>query len=590
MTSFTPTPWLLVASLISLALSLLIWRKRAPGLALLMFSSSLWLFAYALELGSLSLSAALFWARVQYLGIVLLPLSWLIFATKQADWQIPRWGWAVLSLFPFVTLLIVWTNGWHGLFWISAGFDGERLSLIYGPWFWLHTSYSYLLSMLGFTLLLKAIWQKPQRYEGHGWALTLGLSLPFVANVTYVLGISSFDFSPGAAALGALFLAWGVFREQLFDVVPTARSAVLNSMSDGVLVTDKTGKIVDLNPAAVKFLLWDRKRILGLQLQTVYANWIQGFETSEELKETNQVIVAGERFYRLKTEPLLRAGQRQGQVVLIRDVTSKVRVESELRQAKEAAEAASVAKTEFLASMSHELRTPLTAIIGFSELLSAKLVGPLSETQLSYARDIQSSSWHLLDLIDDILNYVALESDSVELKPTQLDITALLEELAENMRARISQNDNVLKLGLEKNLGMLYSDGKILRLVLHHLLDNAAKFTQRGKITLSAQRLKGDMGGQVVFRVTDTGVGIAPEKLTNIFAAFTQADGSNTRSYGGSGLGLSLCKRFSQLLGGEISVQTVLGQGSSFTLRLPLAASASVPILETATGVNIDNV
>jgi len=240
--------------------------------------------------------------------------------------------------------------------------------------------------------------------------------------------------------------------------------------------------------------------------------------------------------------------------------------QSKLAQAE--AETANRAKSSFLASMSHELRTPLNAILLYSELLIDE-VQERGFGELGRDLDrIRSAGRHLLGLIDDILDLSKIEAGRMSVFLEDCDVAALVAEVVATTGSLIARNRNRFVLEADPAIRLLATDQKKLRQMLYNLLSNASKFTQEGVITLRVFRDPADEG-RVCFRVLDTGIGMSPEQLGRIFLEFTQADASTSRNYGGTGLGLTLCQKFAQLLGGSIQVESETGRGSSFTLTLP---------------------
>jgi signal transduction histidine kinase len=231
-------------------------------------------------------------------------------------------------------------------------------------------------------------------------------------------------------------------------------------------------------------------------------------------------------------------------------------------------EAASRHKSEFLANMSHELRTPLNAVIGFSEVLIQQMFGALNEKQDEYLKDIYASGQHLLSLINDILDLSKIEAGRMELTPAPFHLPSAMDNAVTLVKERAARHGITLELDLDPRLGELVGDERKVKQVLLNLLSNAVKFTpEGGRISLKAGR----RDGAVEIAVTDTGIGIAPEDQAAIFEEFRQVGSDETRKQEGTGLGLTLAKKFVELHGGRIWVESEPGRGSTFTFTLPVA-------------------
>jgi len=245
---------------------------------------------------------------------------------------------------------------------------------------------------------------------------------------------------------------------------------------------------------------------------------------------------------------------------------------SALRAATEEADRASAAKADFLAKMSHELRTPLNAVIGYSQILleDAEIEG--DSASVADLTKIHMAGQHLLKLVNEVLDLSKIEAGKMELDLEETDICQMLEQIAESARPAAASNGNELHCVISPHLGMALCDASRFRNMAGQLLDNAAKFTQSGKIEIIANRVPDEDGDQLVVDIIDTGIGIGPAQITHLFEKFTVADDSSTSKYGGTGLGLALSQKLCRLMGGEISVESQLGTGSRFTIRIPLVA------------------
>ncbi|MGH2395973.1 MAG: ATP-binding response regulator [bacterium] len=247
------------------------------------------------------------------------------------------------------------------------------------------------------------------------------------------------------------------------------------------------------------------------------------------------------------------------------------------RHARAAAEEANRTKSAFLANMSHELRTPLNAIIGYSEMLQEEAQDLGQDSFIHDLGKIQGAGKHLLALINDILDLSKIEAGKIELYLETVDLATLVQEVVSMITPLIEKNGNSLTLHCAEDLGSMRADLTRLRQVLFNLLSNASKFTSQGTVTLGAAREWLDGVDWMRFWITDTGIGMTPEQMGRLFQAFSQADASTTKKYGGTGLGLAISRRFCQMMGGDITVESASGVGSTFTIRLPVDGSSAKP-------------
>ncbi len=243
---------------------------------------------------------------------------------------------------------------------------------------------------------------------------------------------------------------------------------------------------------------------------------------------------------------------------------------ADLAVARDTAIRASQSKSQFLANMSHELRTPLNAIIGYTELL----LEDVNQTEDDMLKEdlikIHSAAQHLLVLIKDILDLTKIEAGKIELDLAEINVTDLVQDIQQTVQPIIAKNSNELVVDCDASIGVIFADVLKLRQALLNLLSNAAKFTRQGRVELRVNRFIENAIEKIIFSVTDTGIGLTKKEMARIFDAFTQADSSTTREYGGTGLGLAISRNFCQLMGGDLTVTSAKGKGSTFAIVLPV--------------------
>ena len=353
--------------------------------------------------------------------------------------------------------------------------------------------------------------------------------------------------------------------------------SLLNNSPVAIVQLDTDYNVASCNPAFERLFGWTEQEARGRNLDELITDEETRGEAAKYSRDAADRPVKGVGRRRRKDGttveveilgvPVIADASRVALMGMYHDI-------SELSEARREAEGANRAKSQFLANMSHELRTPLNAIIGYSEMMQEEAQDAGLASFVSDLQKVHTAGKHLLSLINDVLDLSKIEAGKMELYLETFDVGEMLDDVASTIEPMVARNANHLEFVRDADLGEMHADLVKVRQTLLNLLSNACKFTERGTIRVEARRLSGPSGDRVSFAVTDSGIGMTPEQVSRLFESFSQAEASTSRKYGGTGLGLALTKRFSEMMGGEVLVRSAPGAGSTFTLQLPARVGA----------------
>ena len=385
--------------------------------------------------------------------------------------------------------------------------------------------------------------------------------------------------------LGDLITSFNAMTDALehSTVSKTYVENIIGSMTDMLIVLDADGSIRMVNNATLNLLGFEVDDLTGKPFRHLFqedmddtaASWLSELQDKGVLREQEFAFRrrdGGALSVSLSGSVMAGEGRSTDAIVCVaQDITERKRAHEALLEAKSQAEAANRAKSGFLANMSHELRTPLNAIIGYAELLQEEAQERKDEVLNDDLSKVRNAGRHLLGMINNVLDLSKVEAGKMDVDLQEAELDLLLSEVADTMQPLFADKNVVLEVSNESSVALFVTDSQKLRQSLLNLLGNAAKFTRDGVVQLTVTQ---DPEHWLNLTVSDTGMGMSADQLSKILEPFTQADTSTNKKYGGTGLGLAITKSFVELLGGRLEVESELGQGSRFTISLPMRPDA----------------
>jgi signal transduction histidine kinase/CheY-like chemotaxis protein len=526
-----------------------------------------------------SLETKILFSKFTYFSIPFVPFVWFMFNIRYMG-LLKNWYGSRLLLFLIIPVFIVafaWTNDLHGWMWPaftrSTADPDSRLLYGTGPAKVLTIVYSYLLILVTTAFIVYRIMRSEGVMKKQYQALLVSSSIPWVANILYITGNSpaGIEITPISFTVMVAAILWSMSRNNLFDLMPVAYDSLFRTMSDSAFVLDNQNRLVEINDSA-KLNLHLRNESLGIEPHISHSAYPDLMYRFLEMGEgrTEYALNDGEtiRWYDVRVTNLTnRNGKNAGRIFVLRDISIRKNLEAELLKAKEIAEEANKAKSEFLATMSHEIRTPLNAIIGFTDLLKNT---NLNTVQKEYVNNANVSGHALLGIVNDILDFSKIEAGLLVLEQIKTDVVELLENCVDIVKYTAEKKRLNVILTIDPAMPRFALVDPIrLQQILTNLMSNAVKFTKQGEVELKVDyEAIEDQLAKLKFSVRDTGIGISDEQKTKLFKAFSQADSSTTRKFGGTGLGLVISDLIAREMNSKIYFESELGFGSVFYFEL----------------------
>lgn len=565
---------LAIAAGLSFGLAIFAIRARPKGgrsFAMLEFGSGLWATSHAIQILSSSVRGKLLAIDFVYAGVGIAVLGWTFFSIVQAgeeDWLKP---WRVVAITVPMFLLVAgkWTNAWHHQFYITAGLNPSAPFPHFlshnGPAYWALIVYAYSLMVIGFTIRIRSIVQSPRQYRGDIGVLVLGALIPFIGSILHVTRLSPLkyaDITPFGFNVSGLLFSIVVLRGTIFNVIPIARSMVIESMDDAVIVLDSENRVVDMNPAAAAIIGDPVGAFLGRPVEEVFSQYrdiVKAFIDAGD--QSAEITLGGDEarsYYDLRISTIYRRmGHEMGRLIVLRDITQ--RKEAELERERLIGDLNAYART-----VAHDLKNPLGLIVGYADFIEGQYMSQLPQGLQDRLSIIAKTGQKMARIVDELLMLASIRREegavvrSIEMSEVVAGALARLFQMIDESKAEVV---------LPESWPQCVGHGPWVEEIWANYVSNAIKYGgSPPRVELGAD---GPKDGKVRYWVRDNGKGLTAAEQERLFAEFSRLDQHVTIK--GHGLGLSIVARIAKKLDGEVGLESEAGKGSTFFFVLPVS-------------------
>lgn len=560
-----------VGIIIGFGLMVLIFRARPSEQQKILFAGTLFTFmdvsGYFFELQSKSLEVTRLAVKMEYIGTTMGLLSFLYFTCLYSNHLHDR-GIKFIKLFYTVSntfiMFLVLTTDYHRLYYKSIDFsiDNDLYLWIFtpGPFYYWWVVTVTIMGILIAAIMIQSVLEHKGQKRPELLLIFAASLVPIGSWILRIAGVfGDYDSYPLSMLAAEAFLVLVMYRYRLFDTVKSAKDSVIDDIKEGILVTDGFGAIVYSNrEVGVVFpdVDWNDKDMVDGKVFRFMETHADGF-------------IVGERFYEWQSNEIFDDQQRKAGILYrITDMTDNYLYTKQLIELKEEAERANEAKSSFLARMSHEIRTPINAVLGMNEMILREAE---SDGIREYATNIHSAGKTLLSIINDILDLSKIESGKMELTESDYNMGNLLLDIENMISMRAEEKNLNFKIMTDPDMPkMLHGDEKRIKQCITNLLTNSVKYTHEGSVTLQVDFVNNsDESINLWVSVSDTGIGIKEDDLYMLFDPFIRLDMRRNKTIEGTGLGLSITKRLLEMMGGNLTVESIYGKGSTFSFVVP---------------------
>ena len=569
-----------IGIIVGLVLIAVVYMAKPSEQQKILFAGTVFTFldvaGYFFELQSEHMDTALLAVKVQYLGTAMGLLCFLFFACLYSNHlhsRIIRFIKLFYALNNSFIMALVFTSDYHTLYYRSIECEtaGNVRLWIYGPgifyYWWVVTM--TLLGILIALIMVQTVVENKGRKRPELIFIFIASLVPIVIWILRVMGLfGHYDSYPISMLITESFLVFVMYRYRMFDPVRNAKDMVLDEIKEGIIVTDGRGDVVYSNREVNNVfpnIDWNDRELVDNQVFRLMETHRDGF-------------IMQERFYEWRREEIYDDQQRQSGILYrITDMTDNYLYTKELIELKEDAERANEAKSSFLARMSHEIRTPINAVLGMNEMIMREAQSPSVK---EYAANIHSAGKVLLSIINDILDLSKIESSKMELSESDYNMGNLLLDIENMISLRAEEKNLNFKIVTDPQMPcMLHGDEKRIKQCITNLLTNSVKYTREGYVTLQVDYVDNNDGTiNLWVSVSDTGIGIKEDDLYMLFDPFTRLDMRRNKNIEGTGLGLSITKRLLEMMGGNLTVESIYGKGSTFSFVIPQKVAGTEPL------------
>lgn len=581
---------LMAATCCSLILCYLSWKRRELPISISyglgMLAGAFYTFGYAFEITSSTLEDIRFWLRVEYIGIPFGSTIWIIMVLQYTGRQalIRKPFVALLMIVPMVTSVAHYTNEWHHLFYSSMSIDSSAgfplVHLVKGPLYALHLGYSYFFFAIGMGLMIQMYRKALPRMKKQIAFMMIGSLGPFGFPIIYLSGILHvpIDISPFGFIFSGVFYMWGIYQFNMLRLAPLALQKVFESMQDAVIVVDLDNCITGYNQSASGLIDGlNNKGAIGqsaAELFSLYPNLLEIITKEPALNNKVQISRHGEdRFYHAHMTTISDKKLKPvGKMLLLSDITETVHYEERLLHSARQLAELNAFKDKMFNVVAHDIRDPLAVLINLMELMEEEMQ-TCGESHAEIVDEMGQQIQNTFTLVESLLEWFQSQRGGMVFHPVIRDLSHTVQTNIRLMQVR-SVGKNIAILSEISDDLYVFADKEMLDLIIRNLLSNAIKFTEYGgRITLKAEHAD----GKIIVSVSDTGSGIPADQADSLLQEDYPASSLGTAGERGVGLGLTLCREFVRLNGGEIWFDSTLEQGSTFYFSLPAPPKASAP-------------